>query len=223
MASQARRGPPDAEGEGSDPKDAGSAERAEQRREQILKAAYRVFATKGYADATIADIARHLRLGHGTIYRYYENKHDIFEAVVTQGLERVARAIASEDPHRASTVDEYRAQVERIGRVLIDLLDRDPAVARILFYEAMGVSAELDEMMQRAWEAAGQVTAVYLRNGKDKGFLRPDLDTETTALAINALMFEAGRRLVRARDSGQARERWLKTIVELIFDGIPAK
>lgn len=88
----------------------------------------------------------------------------------------MARAIASEDPHRASTADEYRAQVERIGRVLIDLLDRDPAVARILFYEAMGVSAELDEMMQRAWEAAGQVTAVYLRNGKDKGFLRQDLD-----------------------------------------------
>ncbi len=195
-------------------------DRAAQRRTQILDAAYAVFASKGYAAATIADVAKSLRLGHGTIYRYFDNKLDLFMAVVGGILGRLSAAIASEDPHRATTLEEYRAQVERIGRTMLDLLDSDPAVTKILFYEAMGISTELDVRIQQAWEMAGRLTELYLQNGKQRGFLRADLDLELTALAINALTFEAGRRIVRSADPAAARERWLRAVTGLIFDGI---
>lgn len=195
-------------------------DRAEFRRNQILDAAYAVFARKGYRDTTIADVAAELGLGHGTFYRYFTNKHDIFVQVMDASLGRLANAIASEDPTATRSLAEYRAQVQRIGGNLLALLDTDPAIARILFYEAMGVSPELDERIQRAWELAGEVTAAYLKNGKDRGFLRADLDTHVTALAINALIFEGGRRVLRAKDRQAARERWLAGLVALIFDGI---
>jgi hypothetical protein len=133
---------------------------------------------------------------------------------------RVANAIAGEDPRSTGTLEEYRAQVERIGDNLLSLLEDDPAVQRILFYEAMGISPELDEKIQQVWEAAGEVTEAYLANGKDKGFLRADLDTRVTALAINALIFEGGRRVVRSADRAEGRARWLRGLVALIFDGI---
>jgi AcrR family transcriptional regulator len=199
------------------------ADRAAQRRKQILDAAYQVFASKGYAAATIADVAQLLRLGHGTIYRYFDNKLDLFMAVVGGILSRVSAAIASEDPNRTTTLGEYRAQVERIGRTMLSLLDSDPAVTKILFYEAMGISAELDERIHQAWEMAGRLTELYLQNGKKRGFLRADLDIEYTALAINALTFEAGRRIVRSGDAAAARERWLAAVTGLIFDGIGAR
>lgn len=195
-------------------------DRTEFRRTQILDAAYKVFAEKGYRDTTIADVAAELGLGHGTFYRYFTNKHDIFVQVMDASLLRLARAIASEDPTATTTLAEYRAQVERIGSSLLALLDSDPAIARLLFYEAMGVSPELDERIQRAWELAGEVTEAYLKNGKQKGFLRADLDTHVTALAINALIFEGGRRVLRAKDRAAARQQWLAALVALIFDGI---
>ena len=197
-----------------------SEERSEQRRAQILDAAYRVFSTKGYRDTTIADVAAELGMGHGTFYRYFTNKYDIFQQVLGTALMRVAKVIASEDASAANSVDEYRAQVERVGANLLALLDADPAIPRLLFYEAMGISPELDEHIQRSWELAGQVTEAYLVNGKQKGFLRADLDTPVVSLAINALIFEGGRRVLRAKDRAEAKQRWLASLTALIFDGI---
>jgi AcrR family transcriptional regulator len=198
----------------------GKGERLEHRRSEILEAAYQVFAKKGYRDTTVADIAQVLGIGHGTFYRYFENKHDVFEQVLMTALHRVAEAISMEAPQASDSLAAYRAQVERIGRRMLALLDEDPAIQRLLYNEAMGVSPELDERIQRGWEMAGQVTEVYLVNGKTKGFLSPKLDTEATALAINALIFEGGRRVVRAADRNAARERWLEALVSLIFQGI---
>lgn len=198
----------------------GSEDRSELRRAQILDAAYKVFSTKGYRDTTIADVAAELGMGHGTFYRYFTNKYDIFQQVLGQALTRVAQAIASEDAKAANSVDEYRAQVARVGSKMLALLDEDPAIPRLLFYEAMGISPELDEHIQRSWELAGHVTEAYLINGKQKGFLRADLDTQVVSLAINALIFEGGRRVLRAKDRAEAKQRWLAALSALIFDGI---
>jgi AcrR family transcriptional regulator len=196
-------------------------DRIAERRAQILQAAYDVFAERGYRGTTVADIAQRLGIGHGTFYRYFDNKHDAFEQVLMAGLGRVAKAIAT-DASTIDTLDQYRVQVRRMGQNMLALLENDPAMPRLLFYEAMGISPELDEKIQRMWEMAGTITEAYLQNGKTKGFLRADLDVPVTALAVNAMIFEAGRRVVRASDRAQMRTRWLDGIVALLFDGIRA-
>ncbi|MET0286145.1 MAG: helix-turn-helix domain-containing protein, partial [Polyangiales bacterium] len=180
-------------------------ERVATRRKEILKAAYQVFASKGYRDTTVADIAQQLAIGHGTFYRYFENKNDVFEQVLMTGLMRVAQSISSEDASASDTLEGYRAQVRRIGERMLDLLENDPALPRLLFYEAMGISPELDEKIQRMWELSGTFTEAYLHNGKKRGFLRADLDVPLTALAVNAMIFEAGRRVLRSADRVEAR------------------
>lgn len=44
---------------------------------QILEAALRVFARKGFDRATISDIARAARLSEGSIYNYFRSKEDL--------------------------------------------------------------------------------------------------------------------------------------------------
>ncbi len=44
------------------------------RRNQILDAAAKVFAEKGFHPTTIKDIAAEAGIAHGTIYNYFENK-----------------------------------------------------------------------------------------------------------------------------------------------------
>ena len=52
------------------------------RREQILSAALEVFSKKGYAAATIPEIARAAGLAAGTIYLYFPGKRELFIKVI---------------------------------------------------------------------------------------------------------------------------------------------
>ena len=54
----------------------------EQRQEQILKAAGDIFSRKGYAAATVPEIARLAGVAVGTVYNYYHSKREIFIAVI---------------------------------------------------------------------------------------------------------------------------------------------
>ena len=53
-----------------------------QRQEQILKAAMEIFSQKGYAAATVPEIARAAGVATGTIYIYYPSKRELFIAVI---------------------------------------------------------------------------------------------------------------------------------------------
>ena len=87
----------------------------ELRRQQILSAAFKVFAELGYHNAGIADIAREVGTGHGTFYRYFANKRDILDHVLTYAAEKIAAALADQAPTASDTAEEYRAQVERMA------------------------------------------------------------------------------------------------------------
>jgi AcrR family transcriptional regulator len=58
----------------------------EKRQEQILKAAMTVFSQKGYAAATIPEIAGLAGVAAGTIYLYYPSKRELFVSVITKTI-----------------------------------------------------------------------------------------------------------------------------------------
>src|SRR5574340_184328 len=66
----------------------------EERREQILKAALKVFGEKGYERATIAEIARRAGVAEGSIYNYFKNKGDLLVGIPSQMVQPPMRAIA---------------------------------------------------------------------------------------------------------------------------------
>jgi AcrR family transcriptional regulator len=60
---------------------------SEQRRAQILNGALWVFSTKGFAEASIKDIAAAAGIGSpGLIYHYFKDKQDVFRQLVEQRI-----------------------------------------------------------------------------------------------------------------------------------------
>lgn len=53
----------------------------EKKREEILNAAWAVFAEKGFSNARMDDIAKKGDIGKGTIYEYFKNKDELFLAL----------------------------------------------------------------------------------------------------------------------------------------------
>jgi AcrR family transcriptional regulator len=80
----------------------GEARRA-RRREEILDAAGRLFAAHGYTGTDTQLLVDHLRVGKGTIYRYFSSKQALFLAAVDRVMRRLrerieARVCHIEDP-----------------------------------------------------------------------------------------------------------------------------
>ena len=56
------------------------------RRDQILTAAHAVFASRGFRQATVGDIADAAGIAKGTLYLYFKSKDDIYWAAMNRGL-----------------------------------------------------------------------------------------------------------------------------------------
>jgi len=55
---------------------------AKQRKQQIFDAAVKVFSQKGFDQSTIPDIAQEAGVAVGTIYNYYQSKHDLLLSII---------------------------------------------------------------------------------------------------------------------------------------------
>ena len=56
----------------------------EERRQEIMDGAIRVFARKGYEKTSISDIAREIGVSQGLCYRYFPSKEAIYDAALDQ-------------------------------------------------------------------------------------------------------------------------------------------
>jgi AcrR family transcriptional regulator len=190
-------------------------ERVDRRREQILDAAARVFAEKGYHEAGIADIATDLGIGHGTFYRYFENKKDIVTQAVDLAVRRIAETVLEEDPESSNTIDDYRAQIERVYLRLFTLQDSHPHLIRFLYRQATDASR-----LGVALDGFLAYTARLIENGITKGFLRPDIDIDIAAQALVAVMFDVMRRSASTPMPAELRQRWMTTGTRLMLEGM---
>ena len=193
-------------------------------REEIVDAAFASFAEQGYHDTGIADIARRLGIGHGTFYRYFENKRDILDHVVTRLVDRLLGALSADNaPDAATTLEDYRAQTARIATALTQIFQDDPRAARILLLEATSIDGELTDRLLSVHDTAAAVAASYFENGVRRGYLRPDLDIAATSHAVIGIMVAAIMNVLRNPDDAAGQRRFGAAALQLMLDGIVAR
>jgi len=192
-------------------------------RREIIEAAFDCFSERGYHATGIADIAARLGIGHGTFYRYFENKRDIVEHVISDLIERVLQALTAENaPDAVSTLEDYRTQSARIGESLGRIILEDPRIPRMLLLEAPGIDPAMGERILDFFELAATLTAAYLQHGVELGYLRADLDVDGTARAINGMILGSALAAARKPDPDDQR-RLSEAIRRVMYDGIAAR
>jgi AcrR family transcriptional regulator len=198
-------------------------ERIEKRRNEILTAAFEVFAEKGFHATKISDIAEKLKIGHGTFYRYFKNKLDIFSAVIDNVVLELVSVISDEPPDLTDDLESYRCQIRRIGEKMFSVFSKDKRVAKIVFYEIIGVHPEINEKFEKVLDSFDSYTEQYFINGIKKGFLKEDMDTRMIARAVNSLIFASARDMVISDEPEKIVERWTNTIILMMLDGMAKK
>ena len=82
------------------------------RRTDILNAATRVFAEKGYHNATMLDIAKQAEYAVGTIYLYFKDKEALYLALTEEKIEELIRRIKERIENAHGALDKIKALIE---------------------------------------------------------------------------------------------------------------
>lgn len=196
-----------------------SEEKIARRKAEILTAAIEVFSSQGFHKAGIADIAQQLNIGHGTVYRYFKNKRDIFNAILAELLGQMAEIVMQEPPNTDS-LDEYAGQLQRIADGLLAIFNRDPRLAKIAFYESLGVDPEATESVEHLLSIFAQFTEQYMKNGIDKGFLRPKMNTKIASHLITAMLVETIKKVAADDADVEEIERWRQEVIQFMIGGL---
>jgi AcrR family transcriptional regulator len=151
--------------------------RSEATRHRIAEAALRVFARRGYHEATMDDIAAASRLSKGALYLYFPSKQDLFLSLVDSLADMLVRrmeaAMAAAGPSRRQ---KLRAALEAGFR----LFQRHRAVVRLIFLKLASLGPPLDTKQA---EILDRITAL-IRRELDAAVAEGNIaveDTETVA------------------------------------------
>ena len=85
-------------------------------REAILEAAVHLFAQNGFTETKLEDVAALAEFGKGTLYNYFENKHDLLASALDYAIEKVIRFL---DEQLMTVTDP----LERIKLIVISQFD----------------------------------------------------------------------------------------------------
>lgn len=108
----------------------------QRRREEILFAAAELFARDGYAATDLDVVAKEVGVGKGTIYRYFQNKADLFLATVDESMHQMDLhvqkvALISQDPLEQMTLAVYGyLSFFRMNPNVVEILIQERAVFR---------------------------------------------------------------------------------------------
>jgi AcrR family transcriptional regulator len=120
----------------------GLAAREQAKRQQILEGARRVFLAQGFDAASMGEIAREAGVSKGTLYVYFENKEDLFSALVEESRRRTAEYLLQFENEEGTVEEVLRHLALRLMdkltdpdhislvRMVIGASERFPAVAQ---------------------------------------------------------------------------------------------
>lgn len=163
----------------------------EARREQILSAGLRLFATKGLGGTRISDIAAAAGISQGLIYRYFAAKEDIFTELIRGAFEKMNAACHMLEGLPISPLDKVRMALEKL---LEGLATREDTARYYLLIAQATVSdtipAEAREVILRENQEPYEVMTRIFAEGQRTGAFRPDPPTMLAILfwtSINGL------------------------------------
>jgi AcrR family transcriptional regulator len=191
----------------------------DQVREELLAAAARVFARRGFHGASVEAISEDAGLSTGAIYSNFKGKEDLFLTLYEERIERRR--------------GELRSAVERAGGGRAGLAAASADVGEtfrrdrdwFLLYFEFALHAARDPAFARRFRKIRQAGLRELVGGVTEGLERAGfegmLPAEQLARGLRALSY--GLALDRLVDDGRGSEALFGRLTELLFRGLAAE
>ena len=120
--------------------------KGERTAERILDAAEALFAERGYAGATLRDVATEVGLRTPSLYNHFPSKESLYAAVLERGISPVLDVLTEVVETRNRSDRDVRQTVERT----MGLVGKHPNLPRLIQHETLSGGRHLTPML-RDW------------------------------------------------------------------------
>ena len=185
---------------------------AEFRTTGILEAARKVFADRGFHEATVDDIAEAAGVAKGTVYLYYQSKRDVYFAALKFGISQMYSSLLQEIK-KVSTPEE---KLKALIAAKLVYFDENRDFFKIYYSELGNIPSAhpggIDTEFKALYQEQARLVETILKEGARKKVIR-SLRTEHAAFAISDII----RGVVTHRILGWSKSK-LNQDVDFIFD-----
>jgi TetR/AcrR family transcriptional regulator, fatty acid metabolism regulator protein len=188
--------------------------KAEERREQILRAAFQAVSDKGYETVTLQDIADYAGVSKGVTNYYFENKEDVFLSLLEWVTDRIYQQEYKAVSKQTTAIEKLEAYLhsvfinpeknKKFYKVYLDFMaqaSRNPQYRQInlKFYE-------------NCWKIGRDIVAL----GQKEGTFSPDIHVDTASKMIRSIIDGC---LIQwlMRDEDHLHEFYKKTCYDVIL------
>jgi AcrR family transcriptional regulator len=95
---------------------------------KMLDAAARLFGSQRFHEVRMEDIATEAVVGKGTLYRYFKDKQELYDALLKRASEQLLGRLHDALDH----IDQPRAQLEALVTAIIEFFDEQPHLSDLI-------------------------------------------------------------------------------------------
>jgi AcrR family transcriptional regulator len=191
------------------------------KQDDILEAATRVFARRGYHGARISDIAHEAGIAYGLVYHYFRNKEEILRTIFEQRWSAFLHVV----DRIADGPGDAGEKLHALAGLILFAYRRRPDWVKVLVFEIQRSSRFSQPEQIRAVGRLFQSVGRVVRGGQERGELRSDLDPDVACLAfIGALETMITSQVLGvmrlAEEPDASDDRTVRSVVELFLRGL---
>jgi AcrR family transcriptional regulator len=166
-------------------------------RQRLLDGLAGAIVEKGYAAATIGDIARHARVSKRTIYEHFHDKESAFLALYQAASDEIIQVvIGAADPSLP-----WETQIDTAIRAYLAALEARPELARTFLLEIQAAGARAIALRREIHRQFAEMIRALVERGRAEV---PDMPPLPLELAI-ALVGAINELVLLALEEGRAR------------------
>jgi AcrR family transcriptional regulator len=136
------------------------------KREAIMAAALELFVERGFFGTAVPEIAEKAGVGAGTIYRYFESKDALVNALYRQEKQAFAERVLADFPKTPIARELFRTMWHRMAKFAVD--NPAPFIFLELHHHASYLDAESQALEQRMLELFSNVVVAAQARGELK-------------------------------------------------------
>ena len=185
-----------------------------------MDAARRIFAERGYHETTVEDITRASGVAKGTFYLYFQEKREIFLAIIRELLDTI-KAIGASVSQLSPGDDPlaFLARSEAAAIRLMEIFQDNRALARLAYRESMGMDAGLEAMIREFYTDLADLGARNIALAQAAGLLRP-ADPRLTAYACIGMVERVLLALLEAPERFPEPRELIHQLTALVYEGL---
>jgi AcrR family transcriptional regulator len=203
-----------------------------EKQEKVMRSAINEFITNGFEKGNIGDIAKRAGVAKGSMYQYFENKKELFLFSVSWAVDYIVKKYDRYIFSRDENLNVFDFIYQGAKEIWLQLREERELVVFVQDVFLGKYNVMTDESVRLMMKASDEVRLRLIQDGKQRGFIRQDIDDNILSLFMAGVSLKFKEYLMNeARIAGEdlidkdfeVYEDIMNAMIELLKTGMGAK